>query len=264
MLGAIIGDIVGSIYEFNNIKTTNFLLFSKNCEFTDDTVLTIAVLEALVNGYNDENKTKDELMKSFVKWTSMYPNMTYGNRFLKWIYSSDKKPYNSFGNGSAMRVSAVAWVYDNIDEVEKYAKISSEITHNHKEGIKGAVAVASSIFLARKGKSKQEIKEYIENKFGYTFINCDLIRPNYEMDETCMGSVPEAFSAFFEANSFEQTIRLAVSLGGDSDTIAAIAGSIAEAYYGIPDNIMNEAIKYLDDNIIKTLLDNINKIKFIN
>lgn len=256
MLGAIIGDIVGSPYELdqNVIKTTDFPLFKDASVFTDDTVMTLAVAEGMMNGYNNPKKTIFEIINSMQKWGLKYPNAGYGSSFINWLYSKNPKPYNSYGNGAAMRVSSVAWLYDTLEKAEKYAELSAIVSHNHAEGIKGAKAVASAIFLARQGRRKNEIKNYITLNYGYKFNKtCDEIRPFYCRTETCQETVPQAVTAFLDGNSFEEVIRLAVSLGGDSDTLAAIAGSIAEAYYGIPNNIRKQAYEKLDDNINKLL-----------
>lgn len=254
MLGAIIGDIVGSPYEFDdyNIKTTDFPLFSEESEITDDTVMTLAVAQGLMNGKKDPQKTYDEITKCMQKLGNEYPYMSYGYNFQSWLCSDNPKPYNSYGNGSAMRVAPVAWFFDNLDDVEKFAEISALPTHNHSEGIKGAQAVASAIFLTRSGKTKSEIKNYIVKKYNYDLSKtCDEIRPNYHHVESCQETVPQAITAFLEGGNFEEVIRLAVSLGGDSDTLTAIAGSIAEAYYPIPENIKERALKFLDDYLIK-------------
>ena len=254
MLGAIIGDIVGSPYEFDdyNIKTTDFPLFSKESEITDDTVMTLAVAQGLMNGKKDTQKTYNEITKCMQKLGNEYHYMSYGYNFQSWLCSDNPKPYNSYGNGSAMRVSSVAWFFDNLDDVEKFAEISALPTHNHPEGIKGAQAVASAIFLARSGKTKNKIKDYIIKKYGYDLSKtCDEIRSTYHHVESCQETVPQAITAFLEGNDFEEVIRLAVSLGGDSDTLTAIAGSIAEAYYPIPEDIKKIALKFLDDDLIK-------------
>jgi ADP-ribosylglycohydrolase len=254
MIGTIIGDIVGSPYEFdqNNIKTTNFPLFtSKYSYFTDDTVMTLAVAEALMNGYNDPEKTKEELVTQMQKYGHLYPDAGYGGAFSHWLRMKDPQPYNSFGNGAAMRVSPVAWIYDNLKDVVEYAALTASVTHDHPEGIKGAVAVASAIFLARTGFSKKFIRSYISNAYGYDFSRtCDEIRPTYHHVESCQETVPEALTAFFEGDSFEEVLRLAVSLGGDSDTLTAIAASVAEAYYGIPGHIWIDGLCYLTDDLL--------------
>lgn len=254
MLGAIIGDIVGSPYEFDdyNIKTTDFPLFSEDSEITDDTIMTLAIAQGLMNGDRNPLKTYDEIIKSMQELGKQYPYMGYGCRFDVWLKSREPKPYNSFGNGSAMRVSPVAWFFDSLEDVEKFAKISALPTHNHPEGIKGAKAVASAIFLARSGKSKNRIKNYISTKYKYDLSKtCDEIRPTYYHVESCQETVPQAIIAFLEGNSFEEVIRLAVSLGGDSDTLTAIAGSIAEAYYPIPNNIKKKALDYLEPDLLE-------------
>lgn len=252
MLGAIIGDIVGSPYEFDfrNIKTTDFPLFSATSRFTDDTVLTLAVGHGLINGYGDKQKSYDCICDAMHTLARMYPDAGFGGRFRDWIQSDNPMPYNSYGNGSAMRVSSVAWLYDTIEEVEEYAGISASVTHNHPEGIKGAKATASAIFLSRKGYDKKEIKNYITKNYDYDLDRtCNDIRPTYRHVESCQKSVPEAMIAFLEGNSFEEVIRLAVSLGGDSDTIAAIAGSIAQGMYPIDELIAAEAIERLDNRL---------------
>jgi ADP-ribosylglycohydrolase len=249
MIGAIIGDIVGSPYEFNenNIKTTEFPLFTDGVSnVTDDSIMTCAVADSLFYAGNSEQFFKETLIDTIKIYGNADQNASYGPRFRKWLFSDDRKPINSFGNGSAMRVSPVAWRYDNIADVLKYAKLSAEVTHDHPEGIKGAQAVASAIFLARCGKTKREIHDFIVTNFGYDLSKtCDEIRPDYKMDATCQGSVPQAIRAFLEGNTFEECIRLAVSLGGDSDTIACITGSIAEGYYNIPFWIKNKVIELL-------------------
>ena len=255
MYGAVIGDIVGSPYEFdfNNIKTKDFPLFSEKSEFTDDTVMTVAVAEALLDVIEDKITSDDDIKTCIVdamkKWGHRYPHSGYGARFIAWL-ENGYEPYNSFGNGSAMRVSPVGWLYDDLDKTRHMARLTSEVTHNHPEGIKGAEATASAIFLARNGASKEEIKEYIIREFGYDLSRtCDEIRPTYHHVESCQETVPEAITAFLEGESFEDVIRLGVSLGGDSDTLTCIAGSIAEAYYEIPDDIMDNMWKKLPDDI---------------
>lgn len=243
MIGAIIGDIIGSVYEWNNIKTKDFKLFSPGCFFTDDTVMTLAVAEGLMNG-----SSADEFIKAMKKYGRMYPDAGYGGHFRNWLVSEDIHPYNSFGNGSAMRVSPVAWMFHTLTEVEQFAGVSAAVTHNHPEGIKGAQATAAAIFLARKGKSKGEIKAYIESKYGYDLSRTlKEIRPDYCFNESCQKTVPEAIIAFLESLDFEDAIRNAISLGGDSDTLAAITGSIAEAAYKVPEEIKAKALSILDE-----------------
>ena len=254
MLGAIIGDIVGSPYEFDyrNIKTKVFPLFSNKSEFTDDTVMTIAIAEALLNV--GTKASLDEIRTSVVtqmqSWGLRYPNAGYGTRFIGWLVSKNPQPYNSWGNGSAMRVASVGWLYDSLDRTLEVAKATAEVTHNHPEGIKGAQATAAAIYLARTGKNRSEIREYIEKTFGYDFSRtCDEIRPMYHHVESCQETVPEALTAVWEGKDFEDTIRLAVSLGGDSDTLTCIAGGVAEAIWGVPENIKSEALSRLPEEM---------------
>jgi len=236
MLGSIFGDIAGSVYEFNNIKTTDFDLLSEGTAFTDDSILSIAVADWLMEG----NLVKDRLTFTIKQYARKYshPMGGYGGRFSQWVTSDNNEPYNSWGNGSAMRVSAVGWAFNSLEETEKIAKLTAEITHNHPEGIKGAQATAAAIYLARTCTTKKEIKSYIEKKYGYDLSRtCDEIRPTYRFNESCQQTVPEAIIAFLDADDFESAIRLAISLGGDSDTLACITGGIAEAFYGMEMNL---------------------------
>ena len=261
MLGAIIGDIVGSVYEWNNIKTKDFPLFREDCFFTDDTVMTCTVAEAIMNGGQ-----KDDFIDAMKKYGRMYPNADYGARFNSWLVTDNREPYNSFGNGSAMRVSPCAWVMaccycartGTWPTSRALARLSAEVTHNHPEGIKGAMATADAIFMCRyflggdgsdnPAEIKRRIKEHIEKEYGYNLSKTlDEIRPTYRFNETCQDTVPQAIIAFLESTDFEDAIRNAISLGGDSDTLAAITGSIAEAAYGIPDWIKDKAYTYLDE-----------------
>ena len=255
MYGAILGDIIGSPYEFDlGNKTKDFPLFSEESCFTDDTVMTIAVAEAYMDAPDDEEAIRQRLIHSMQKWGHRYPVAGYGARFICWLALKDATPYNSFGNGSAMRVSSVAWLYNDLDAVRRMARLSAEVTHNHPEGIKGAEATASAIFLARTGHSKAEIKEFIECEFGYDLSRtCDEIRPTYHHVESCQETVPEAITAFLEGNSFEDVIRTAVSLGGDCDTLTCIAGSIAEGFYGVPEVLKQECRDRLSDNLRSVL-----------
>lgn len=261
MYGAILGDIIGSPYEFDRgNKTKDFPLFSKRSSFTDDSVMTIAVAEALMQAIeggviDDEQQTKDLLVESMHKWGVGYPWAGYGQRFFRWLASDSKEPYNSFGNGSAMRVSPAAWLFDDIDTTRKLARWTAEVTHNHPEGIKGAEATASAIFMSRNGSSKDEIKAYIAGEFGYDLSRtCDEIRPNYHHVESCQESVPEAITAFLEGDDFEDVIRTTVSLGGDTDTLACISGSIAEAFYGVPEALKQECERRLPEDLREVLL----------
>ncbi len=257
MYGAILGDIIGSPYEFdeNNIKTKEFPLFRFDSEFTDDSVMTIAVADALlrIRTENDEHIDEDDreakdrfiMTQSLKRWGNTYPDAGYGVRFIKWLRSGEG-PYGSYGNGSAMRVSPTGWLYGSMEETMQMAELSAVVTHDHPEGIKGAKAVAAAIYLARTGASKSEIKTYIESEFGYDLSRtCDEIRPSYHHVETCQATVPEAVTAFLEGQDFEDVIRTAVSLGGDCDTLTCIAGSMAEAFYGVSEDFVKECEKRL-------------------
>lgn len=247
IIGSVIGDVIGSVYEWNNVKTTEFALFTAKSDFTDDTVLTIAVADCILN--------KKDFAKTIWKYGRKYRRRGYGGNFRKWLHEYNLKPYGSFGNGSAMRASAVGFAFNDIETVMEVAKQSAEVTHNHPEGIKGAQATASAIFLARKGKSKQEIKDYISQTFNYKLdFTLDEIRPTYKFDVTCQGSVPQAIVAFLESSDFENAIRLAISIGGDSDTIACITGGIASAYYKqIPKKIMDFVVDKLPNEFIEIM-----------
>ena len=256
MYGAILGDIIGSPYEFDmGDKTKTFPLFSEASCFTDDTVMTIAVAEAFMDVPDDEDVIYQRLIHSMQKWGRRYPGAGYGVRFCQWLDSNDPQPYNSWGNGSAMRVSSVAWLYNDLDTVRRMARLSAKVTHNHLEGIKGAEATAAAIFLGRTGHSKPEIKAYAENEFHYDLSrSCGDIRPNYRHVESCQETVPEAITAFLEGTSFEDVIRTAVSLGGDCDTLTCIAGSIAEGFYGVPGTLKKECVCRLDKELENVLI----------
>lgn len=241
MLGAIAGDMIGSRFEWHNHKSKEFDLFSDYSHFTDDSVLTIALADSLLSGIPYTQKLKEYF------W--LYPHAGYGGRFFRWAGSDDTRPYNSFGNGSAMRVSPVGWYFNDLSTVLSEARKSAAVTHDHAEGIKGAQAVAAAIFLARIGENKADIRDFIVERFGYRFdFTLDDIRPYYRFDVTCQGSVPQALQAFFEADDFEDAVRNAISIGGDSDTIACITGGIAEAFYGeVPAWIAEQVWSRLDD-----------------
>lgn len=243
MIGAITGDIVGSIYEHRPIKRTDFPLFGRSCRFTDDTVLTVAVADAILCGAPYAEKLRE--------WHALYPHAGYGGSFRRWASTPGAGPYNSWGNGSAMRVSPVGYAFDTIGRVLDEAASSAAVTHNHPEGIKGARAVAAAVFIARTGSSKDDIRGFVESEFGYDLTRTiDGIRPSYRFDVSCQGSVPEALMAFLESVDFEDAVRKAVSLGGDSDTIACIAGAVAEAFYGgVPGGIRARALAHLDDRL---------------
>ena len=253
MVGAILGDIIGSPYEFDRgRKTKEFPLFCDASEFTDDTVMTIAVAEAFLEAEQDakDEEIRNLLVSKMRRWGRKYPFAGYGMRFSIWLASERPKPYGSFGNGSAMRVSSAAWLFHDLDTVRKMARLSAEVTHNHPEGIKGAEATAAAIFLARNGADKNEIREYMEREFGYDLSRtCDEIRPDYYHVESCMETVPEAITAFLEGESFEDVIRTAVSLGGDCDTLTAIAGSMAEGFYGVSDELKKECYDRLTEEM---------------
>ena len=252
MLGAILGDIVGSPFEFDwrNCKHKDFALLSEKSHFTDDTVMTVAVARGLMAGQGDAPKTFAEVQHEMRHWGMAYPDAGYGGMFGRWLRAERPQPYGSFGNGSAMRVAAAGWLFDTLDKTLEMAKVTAEVTHNHPEGIKGAQATAAAIFLARTGHSKPEIKQYVEQTFGYNLNRtCDEIRLHYHHVETCQQTVPEAIIAFLESTGFEDALRNAVSLGGDSDTLACITGGIAEAFYGMPQELRDETLKCLPEDL---------------
>jgi len=242
MIGAIAGEIVGSVYEWDNIKTKEFELFSPRCFFTDDSVLTVALADSILTG-----TPYAENLKVFYR---LYPNASYGGSFHSWARSSSTAPYHSFGNGAAMRISPVGFAYDELATVLAKAEEFTAVTHNHPEGIKGGQATAAAIFLARSGKSKEEIRAYIEETFHYDLSrHVDEIRPPYGFDETCQGTVPQAIRAFLDSTGFEDALRNAISLSGDSDTLACITGGIAEAFYGVPEVIEQQVYEILDQRL---------------
>lgn len=267
MLGAIIGDIVGSIYEFDNIKKKDFPFITDKSSYTDDSIMTIAVAEWLLT---DNEHTHEALENVMVRYADKYkfPMGGYGGGFAQWLFRPERLidyktgeiagkrvPYNSWGNGSAMRTSAVGWKFRTLEDTEKVAAISASITHDHPEGIKGAQATAAAIFLARTGRTKQEIKDYIETRFGYDLsVHTDELRKTYGWEDSCQGTVPPAIRAFLDSNDFEDAVRIAVSLGGDSDTLACITGGIAEAYYQhIPDTILRQAAEKLPAEFLRVI-----------
>lgn len=242
MIGAIAGDIIGSVYEWNGIKTKQFDLFSQDCSFTDDTVLTVALAESILTG-NDYAS----LMRSYYQ---RYPRAGYGGLFHQWAQARDSQPYNSWGNGAAMRISSVGFAFDTLDEVLLRAAEYTAVTHNHTEGIKGAQATAAAIFLARTGSTKADIKQFTTATFLYDLSRTvDEIRPGYKFNVSCQETVPEAIVCFLESTDFEDAIRNAISLGGDSDTLACITGGIAQAYYGVPATITDRAMSILDEDL---------------
>lgn len=253
MLGAIVGDIAGSRFEFDNLRSTDFELFEVGCGFTDDTICTLSIADALLHDAPFDI--------ALHRWCNKYPHPkgAYGGSFARWVQSDNPQPYNSFGNGSAMRVSPCGWVSDDRNTVLELAEQSAECTHNHPEGIKGAVAVADCIWHARKGYSKADIRQMVSSVYGYDLnATCNHIRSTSTFNETCQVTVPQSIVCFLESTDFECAIRLAVSIGGDSDTIAAITGGIAEAFYGIPTTIKQKAMEYLPAEFI-TVIDNFYK-----
>lgn len=264
MYGAILGDIIGSPFEFDRgDKTKEFDLFTKGCDFTDDSVMTIAVGEALlaVGPEATVQEIEEVVVTNMQDWGKRYPYAGYGGRFRYWLRERNPKPYGSYGNGSAMRVSAAGWLYNSLERTREVARATANVTHNHPEGIKGAEATASAIYMARNESSKEEIKEYIEREFHYNLDRTlDEIRPGYHMDETCQRTVPEAIIAFLESKDFEDAIRNAVSLGGDTDTLGAITGSIAEAFYGISDVLIAECRSRIDEGLMTDILDEFDHI----
>ena len=257
MYGAILGDIIGSPYEFDRgTKTKDFPLFSPNSTFTDDSVMTLAVADAFLSIAPDTENAdiRRRLVQSMQSYGRKYPDAGYGGKFRLWLKDPNPQPYGSYGNGSAMRVSSAGWLFDNLETVRHMARLSAEVTHNHPEGIKGAEATASAIYLARTGRTKAEIKAYIEANFNYDLSRtCDEIRPAYRHVESCQETVPEAITAFLEGVSFEDVIRTAVSLGGDCDTLTAIAGSIAEGFYGVPEELKQQCRERLPEDLRKVL-----------
>ena len=254
MIGAIIGDIVGSRFEFdeNNIKTKEFDFFHEECDWTDDSLLTVAVAAALMKWRDEGGDLRKIATKSMRDFARANP-CGYGSRFRDWLECDDPQPYNSWGNGSAMRVSACGWIGNSLDEVKSLALQVTDITHNHPEGIKGAEATAVAIWLARQGWKIPEIRAHVVENYYPIDFTLDEIRPTYHMDESCQGSVPQALEAFFESTSFEDAIRNAVSIGGDSDTIAAIAGSVSEAHWGVPRRFADKALSFIEPEMAQVV-----------
>ena len=257
MFGALLGDIIGSRFEFDRGgKTKDFVLFTKDDDYTDDTVMTVAVADALLKAGKDANEEtiKNMLIQRMQYFGRKYPYAGYGSRFIHWLGMHDPKPYGSYGNGSAMRVSAAGWLYDSLERTREVARFTAEISHNHPEGIKGAECTASVIYLARTGMDKTAIKDYVVNEFSYDLSETvDQMRLRHEHIESCMDTMPKALVSFFEGDSFEDVVRNAVSLGGDTDTIGAIAASMAEAYYPVPQDIIDEGLTYLPDDLADVL-----------
>ncbi len=253
MIGAIVGDIAGSRFEFNNHRSKDFELLSEQCFFTDDSIMSLAVCDALLRCQPEFYNLGEQTVRSMQTIGRPYPDSGYGGSFYFWMYSDQPKPYNSFGNGAAMRVSACGYAARSIEEAKGLSRTVTEVTHNHPEGIKGAEATAVAVYMARTGRSMKEIRDYVTKNYYPIHFTLDSIRGTYEFNETCQDTVPQAFEAFFESRNFEDAIRNAISIGGDSDTLAAITGAVAEAYYGVPLWIRQRAMSYLDQRLLNIL-----------
>lgn len=255
LFGAIIGDIVGSVYEFANIKTKDFPLFSERGHITDDSCMTIAVADAIHKWKQNGGDLSEIAIKSMREFGNKFPDMGYGAQFWQWLIHADKGPYNSWGNGAAMRVSAAGWFGNSVSEVKRLSYMVTSVTHDHIEGIKGAEATAIAVFLARNGCSKEDIADYIQENY-YDLCDCvEDLQLDYEWDSSCQGTVPQALQCFFESESFEDAIRNAISIGGDSDTIGAITGAVAGAFYGIPEDIIEKAKTYIPDELLQKVIE---------
>lgn len=251
MLGAIIGDVAGSKYEFSNIRTDKFELLTKGCSFTDDTVCTIANMDWILHGDKNDPKSATKFLR---KWTRKYPYAGYGGRFFSWVHSDNPAPYGSYGNGAAMRISPVAWAASDLKDLKKLSDTFTGITHNHPLGMKGALVVATCIYMALHGSSKQAIKTYALEQYpeinGFCYED---LKKTYRFDETCQGSVPQAIYCFLISNDYEDCIRKTISIGGDCDTTSAMSGGIAEAFYGIPNSLINKVKTLLDSEMIEVI-----------
>lgn len=246
MIGAVIGDIVGSRFEWDNHKTKDFELFDRRCRPTDDSIMSLAVAQAILDSSENYEDLSQKVIASMQELGRLYPNAGYGGSFFKWIASDNPQPYNSYGNGAAMRVSPCGYAATSVDEAKKLSALVTEVSHNHPEGMKGAEAIAVAICLARSGATKDAIHAHVQENYYALDFTLNQIRPSYQFDVSCQGSVPVALQAFFESTDFEDAIRNAISVGGDSDTIGAIAGSVAEAFYGVPKELIDSAVTYLD------------------
>lgn len=255
MIGAIIGDIVGSRFEWNNYRYKDFELFTPKCFATDDSIMTLAIGKALMQSKPDWSDLGEQAVRCMQEVGRPYPYCGYGGRFYGWIYSDNPQPYYSFGNGAAMRVSACSCAARSLEEAKLLSRKVTEVTHNHPEGIKGAEATAVAIYMAHTGSGMEEIREVINREYYPMNFTLNEIRDTYEFNETCQNTVPQAMMAFFESTGFEDAIRNAISIGGDSDTLAAITGGIAEAYYGVPEEIIKQAEGYLDERLLNILKD---------
>jgi len=259
VIGAIIGDIVGSRFEWDNHRSKEFELFTQECFATDDSIMTLAIGKALLESKNDWKDLGAQAVRCMQEVGRPYPRCGYGGRFWDWMYSDHPKPYNSFGNGAAMRVSACGFVARSLEEAKALSKAVTEVTHNHPEGLKGAEATVVAIYMARTGSTIEEIRDVIDQEYYPINFTLDEIRDTYAFNETCQDTVPQALEAFFESNSFEDAIRNAISVGGDSDTLAAITGGIAEAYYGVPADLKEKAKTFLDNRLLEILTKYENK-----
>jgi type I restriction enzyme M protein len=253
MIGAIVGDVAGSRFEWRNIKTKEFDLLADGCRFTDDSVMTLAVCDALLSCRDKRDDLGAQAVRRLQEYGRAYPDAGYGTSFWRWLKAEHPRPYNSWGNGAAMRVSGCGWTAGSVEEAAALSRAVTEVTHNHPEGLKGAEAVAVAVYLARTGADLPTIRSHITGRYYALDFTLDQIRDGYTFDVSCQGSVPQALEAFFESRGFEDAVRNAVSIGGDSDTIAAIAGSVAEAYYGVPADIRQRALAFLDEKLLNTL-----------
>lgn len=254
MLGAIIGDIVGSRFEWNNIKTKEFDFLTYKCFLTDDSIMTLALAQSILVSKPDHSDLSQNAVECMQTIGRKYPDCGYGGKFHQWMFSDNPKPYNSFGNGAAMRVSAAGFAAESLEDAKTIAKLITEVTHNHPEGLKGAEATVVAIYMAKSGSSILEIRDFIDKNYYSMNFTLDGIRGTYKFNETCQDTVPQALMAFFESTGFEDAIRNAISIGGDSDTLAAICGGVAEAYYGIPSDIRKHALTYLDKSLLQILV----------
>ncbi len=253
MLGAIIGDIVGSRFEWNNIKSKEFDFLTRECEPTDDSVMTLALAQAILVSRADFSDLSEKAVQCMQSVGRHYPYCGYGGHFHGWMFSDNPQPYGSFGNGAAMRVSPAGFAAESLEQAKMLSHKITAVTHNHPEGIKGAEATTVALYMARTGSTKEEIREVIDRQYYPMNFTLDEIRPTYQFNAICQDTVPQALMSFFESDSFEDAIRNAISIGGDSDTLAAICGGVAEAYYGIPDDLRKRAVKYLDDRLMTIL-----------
>lgn len=255
MLGAIIGDIVGSRFEWDNNRSKEFEFFTDECFATDDSIMSLAVAKAILESKKDYSDLSENTIKYMQKIGRNYPDCGYGGRFYGWIFSDNPQPYNSYGNGSAMRISPIGFVAESLEETKRLSGPVTNVSHNHPEGIKGAEATAVCVYMAKNGKTMDEIRKYVTDNYYNLNFTLDEIRDTYKFNETCQDTVPQALQAFFESKNFEDAIRNAISIGGDSDTVAAICGGIAEAYYGVPENLRKKVLKFLNKELTEILVE---------